>query len=171
MYTKSIPFKDFKDKPRNSTVHFNLTEREVFKLLSEFKTIFAWKDSLKGEERELETEEVLAFYNAFEEVLLAAYGVPSEDGLHFRKAGRFEFEESAVFNACMVEFVSNPQETGKLLEEIMPKGMEELVRKAEANMADVAKNTDDKDLQREIELLRSRLAEATGDKPASDTEA
>lgn len=154
MYTKQIPFKDFKDKPRNETVHFNLTEREVFKLLGEFKAVFEWHDSLRnGPNRELETEEVVAFYNSFEEILLSAYGVPSEDGLYFRKDNRYEFEQSAAFNACMVEFVSNPAETGKLLEQIMPKGMEEMVRKADASIA----ASGDEDLKAEIARLRAQL--------------
>lgn len=158
MYTKQVPFKDFNGKPRNETVHFNLTEREVFKLLGEFKAVFDWHDSLKGPQRELHTDEVVAFYNAFEEILLSAYGVPSEDGLHFRKGGRYDFEESAVFNACMVEFVSNPIETGKLLEQIMPKGMEEMVRKADASIA----GSSDEELKAEVARLRAQLEAGEG---------
>jgi hypothetical protein len=157
LYTKQVPFKDFFDKPRNATVNFNLTEREIFKLLAEFQAVFAWRDSMRGPERMLETQEVVDFYTAFEEILLSAYGNPSEDGLHFRKAGRYEFEESALFNACMVMFVTEPEETTKLIDGIMPSGMEEMVRKADANMAKAAEESNDDQLKAEILELRARI--------------
>lgn len=157
MYTIKVPFKDFKGNPRTKSVDFNLTETEVLKLLAEFKSVLGWVDSLKGQERDLETEEVIGFYNAFEEILLSAYGIPSEDGLHFRKGGRYDFEESALFSACMMEFVTNPEATSKLLEGIMPKGMDELARKADANLAAAAKSAGDEDLKTQIEYLRSQL--------------
>lgn len=158
MYTKKVPFKDFNGTPRNQEVHFNLTEREFFKLLGEFQTVFEWRDSLKkGPERELATEEVVGFYNAFEEILLSAWGVPSEDGLYFRKTGRYDFEESALFSACMVEFVTNPEETGRLIEGIMPKGLDGIVEKADQNLIEMGKNSKDEDLKAEIERLRAQL--------------
>jgi len=159
LYTKQIPFKDFKGNPRNHTVHFNLTEREVFKLLKEFKQVFDWRESIQSTDiRELDTAEVIEFYNAFEEILLSAWGVPSEDGLHFRKSGRYEFEESALFNACMVLFVTEPEETGRLIDGIMPKGMEEMVKKADANLDALGKSeASESELRREIERLRSQL--------------
>ncbi len=159
MYTKKIPFKDFNDNPHNSVVHFNLTEREVLKNLVSLKTIIEWKDSMGGPDRELTTEEVVEFYNAFEDILLEAWGEPSADGLHFRKGGKYEFEESALFNACMVEFVTNPQETGSLLDGIMPKGMEDMVRKADANMIKAADDTDNEEIKAELARLRAQLAD------------
>ena len=166
MYVKSIPFKDFNGKPRNETIHLNLTEREVFKLLVELQSIFSWRDSLQGQDvRELPTEEVVEFYNNLEKVLLDAWGVPSEDGLHFRKAGRYEFEESALFNATMVSFISDPQEAGKMLDGIMPQGMTEIVQKAEGNLEAAANAATDEDQKATIARLQAQLASAK----ASDT--
>lgn len=159
MYKKEVEFKDFNNNPRKMTVTFNLTETEVFKLLNEFKTVFEWRNSLDGAQRDLGTAEVVEFYNAFENILLASYGVPSEDGLHFRKAGRYEFEESAVFNACMISFVTDPTETSKLIEGIMPKGMEEMIAKADANLVEAAANSNDAELKAEIARLRTQIAE------------
>lgn len=159
MYSKSIPFKDFKGNPRNATVQFNLTEPEVFKLLVPLQAIFDWQESLRNSgERELTTEEVVEFYNNFEEVLLSAWGEMSEDGLHFRKAGRYEFEESALFAACMNEFVTNPEETQKLIDGIMPKGLQEMVKKADANVSAIENNPNvDDELKVEIARLRAQL--------------
>lgn len=160
MYTKNVPFKDFNGKARNQQVQFNLTVREIPKLLNEFNLIFKWQDSLKGEVRELDTDEVIAFYTAFEQVLLAAWGEMSDDGLYFRKSGRYDFEESAVFAACMVEFLSDPAATGKLIEQIMPEGMEELVRKAEGNLDKIANDPGSTDeLRAEVARLQAQLQE------------
>lgn len=159
MYTKQVPFKDFRDNPRNQTVSFNLTESEVFELIPEFQRVFKWRESIDVPEIiELDPEEVRDFYKDFKEILLTAYGVPSDDGQHFRKSGRYEFEESALFNACMMLFVTEPEETGKLIDGIMPKGMEDLVKKADANLAKLEKSPDTEDkLRREIAELRQQV--------------
>lgn len=166
MYEKSFPFKTFKGKPGNAVVQFNLSVREVLKNLVTLKAVFEWKDSMNGELRELTTEEVVDFYNHFEGLLLEAWGELSEDGLHFRKAGKYEFEESALFDACMQEFLTNPEETGKLLTSILPDGMEELVRKVDENLALSAANATDEDMQKQIAQLQAQLAEVKTDTPA-----
>lgn len=162
MYKKSIPHHDFFDKPRNETVHFNLTEREVFKLLAEFQRVFAWQKSIDGpDQRDLDTAEVIDFYNDFEEILLSAYGVPSEDGRHFHKQGkRYEFEDSALFAGCMKLFVENPMETTKLIDGLMPKDLQAMVEKADANLAELAKSEDaSEDLKAEVARLRAMVAD------------
>lgn len=160
MYSKSFPFKDFNDKPHNTMVYFNLTEPEVFKLLVELKAIFAWHESLQGPPRELEAAEVVEFYTNFEEVLLTAYGTPSPDGLSFKKGNRYEFQETALFAAIMVAFVTDPPETLKFLTDIMPKGLPELVKKADDNLAAAMKDADTPEaLRAEIARLRSQLPE------------
>ena len=162
MYTKKVPYTNFKGEPGNKEVQFNLEPREVFKLLKEFQSIFSWQESIKGRTvRELDTEEVVEFYNNFEAVLLAAYGVMSEDGEQFSKAGRYDFEESAVFSACMTEFVSDPPETVKLVDGLMPKNLQELVKKADANAAALQNDpATSEDAQAELVRLRAQLAEA-----------
>lgn len=162
-YKKLIPYKDFNGKPRNETVHFNLTEVEVFKLFAEFKQVMDWRESIQAEElQELDPAEVVNFYNSFEEILLTAWGIPSDDGKHFRKAGRYEFQESALFNAAMVMFVTDPQEANKLLSDIMPPDMEEMIKKADANLASVGENPKTTEaMQREIAELRAKVADTT----------
>lgn len=159
MYTKTIPYKDFKGNARNESVSFNLTEPEVFKLLVELKAIFDWRDRIKSDDvKELPAEEIVEFYSNFERVLLEAWGVPSEDGKHFRKDGRYDFQESALFAAAMMEFVSNPEETMKLLDGLMPKGLQDVVKKADANMERMENSDQSSDeLKAEIARLRAQL--------------
>jgi hypothetical protein len=155
LYTLTVPFVDYKKKPRNVQVSFNLDAREVFKMLPELKNVFEWLDSNKTQDpRELSVEEVRDFYTSFEGILLEAWGEMSEDGLHFRKGGKYEFEESALFNACMILFVTKPEETVKLLEGLLPKELFDMVKNADA--VEVAEATKAKASAQEEEIARLR---------------
>lgn len=160
MYTITVPFTDYKKKPRNIPVSFNLDTREVFKMLPELKAIFDWLESHKGTEpRDLDTQEVTNFYTSFEGVLLEAYGEVSEDGLYFRKGGKYEFEESALFNACMVMFVTKPEEAVKLLENMLPsEEMTEMVKNADPAQLAEATSLKAADQSAEIARLQAELA-------------
>lgn len=162
MYTKQVPFKDFRGKPRTMEVNFNLTEREVFKLLVEFKAIFGWLERINtGVDMALDPTEVVTYYNNFEEILLSAYGEPSEDGLYFHKgARRYDFEESAAFAAIMLECVKAPEETSKMIDGLMPKDLQDLVKAADQSLAEIASSdTASDELKRKIAELQSQLAE------------
>lgn len=167
MYTRKVPYKDYKNNPRTEEVNFNLDEREVIKLLNEFKIVTDWYESMTGPRRELETADVVMFYTAFEEILLSAWGVPSEDGRQFRKEGRYDFEQSALFNAAMMEFLTNPKETQKFVEEIVDiNRLNELMARMDTNLdsaVEAVKGTDrEAELRREIEELRKQLPSKPG---------
>ncbi len=162
MYTKSVPHKNFLGKPKTQVVHFNLTTHEFFKLLVEFKAIFDWQDRLKDADPDevTDTAEVIAYYTNFEEILLSAYGVPDESGDHFRKAGRYDFAESSLFHACMEMFVSDPMETSKLVDGLVPENLAELIKKLDANTVALLANEETPEaIRAELEKLRAREAE------------
>lgn len=159
MYTKTVPCKKLDGTPANITVHFNLFEREVFKLLVEFKAIFEWQDRIESADiRELPTEDVVEFYNNLEEILLAAYGKPSADGLRFEKGERYEFEDSVAFNAIMTMFVNDPAEANKLIDGLMPKGLQKMIQNTDANIAALISSEDTPDeIRKKIEALQAQL--------------
>jgi len=159
LYTLSIDYKDYKGKVHNGTkVTFNLDAREVFKMLPELKTTFEWLENNKETEpRELAIEEVRDFYTGFEEILLTAWGEMSEDGLHFRKGGKYEFEETALFNACMVKFVYEPNKTGELLQGILPPELFDAVKKADAEQINAVVEARESEKDKEIAELRAKL--------------
>ena len=166
MYTKTIPYKNFKGEPRNKQVQFNLTVIETFKLLVEFQAIFAWRERINAETdmRELPTEEVIEFYNNLEKIILDAYGVMSEDGEQFRKGGRYDFEESALFPAVMEMFLTDQQMAHELVDGLLPKNLQDLVAKADANMAELAKNPEtEEELRRQIAALQAQVGESKAD--------
>jgi hypothetical protein len=160
LYTLTVPFKDYRGNERKEEVAFNLDAREVFKMLPELKSVFEWLESNKETEpRKLGVEEVTSFYTSFEGILLEAWGEMSPDGLHFRKGGKYEFEESALFNACMVMFVTKPDETVKLLEGILPRELFDMVQNADAQQLAAATEAKVSDQEAEIIRLRAELAE------------
>lgn len=170
MYTKMIQHRNFAGEPRNQKVQFNLTEHEVFKLLVEFKAIFDWQEKIKDRDPNAETDtlEVIEFYNNFEEILLSAWGELDESGDHFRKGGRYDFKESSVFHAAMKLFLENQAEVNNLLNGLMPDGLQDLVKAADANLAELAKQSDGSNpaIDAEVARLRAELAAAKGDQPA-----
>lgn len=159
MYSLKVPYKTLFDKPGNRTVYFNLFEIEVFKLLPELQYIFEWIESQqKGEAREVPTEEVVKFYTAFEELILESYGTPSEDGIEFDKSDKYSFGSSVIFNAVMVMMISDPNLVSQMLDGLMPKDLQEIAKKADANLSEMAKKEDNPAaLQAEIERLRAQL--------------
>lgn len=162
MYTKIVPHKNFRGKVRNQEVNFNLTEHEVLKLLVEFKAIFDWQEQVENRDPDAETptEEVLEFYNNFEEILLAAWGELDESGDHFHKGGRYEFRESSVFHAAMKMFLEDQNEVNELINGLMPDGLKDLVKAADGRLAELASKSEDGNdpaLQSEVAQLRAQL--------------
>lgn len=167
MYKIDIEFTDYMKRKRHQEVSFNLDGREVFKMLPELKSVFDWMESNRDEEpRELSAEEVSSFYNDFEAILLAAWGEMSEDGLHFRKGGKYEFEESAVFNACMIKFVLEPEKIGTVLQGMMPIELFEMVQKA--NPEQVAEVTDSRLAEQQAEIVRLKAQLESNDVPGKN---
>jgi hypothetical protein len=172
LYTLQVPYKDFKGKPKNKTVQFNLTEREIFKLSPELNMIFTWRDTLENQNpRDLDPQEVIPYFTAFEEVLLTGWGELSDDGEHFRKGGRYDFEESACFNAALMMFVTDPAKVFEFLSSVLPEGMEERLKQQEENIRKLEQDNPEMlggqsaaSLQEEVERLRKQVAEK--EKPA-----
>lgn len=166
MYIKKLEFNDFFGKKREQEVHFNLTSHEVFKLLVEFQAIFEWTEKMKDRDPNgvTDTAEVIEFYNNVEEIILAAWGQPDPDGLHFRKGGVYDFKESALFHKCMQLFVEDPAEANKLVDGLMPKDLQEIVKRADANLAELAKSGDigDEDIQKQIDALLAKKRAVEG---------
>lgn len=165
MYIKKIEFLDFFGKKREQEVHFNLTSHEVFKLLVEFQAIFEWTEKMKDRDPDgpTDTAEVIEFYNNVEHIILEAWGQPDPDGLHFRNGGRYDFQESALFHKCMQLFVEDPSEANKLIDGLMPKDLQELVKRADANLAELAKSGEAPDaIQAQIDALLAKKQASEG---------
>jgi hypothetical protein len=160
LYTKSIPLKNLYGAPKNVTVHFNLYEREVIKLIPKFKALFEWQESVSQEDlRNLDPVEVIEYFNIVEEVLLESYGTPAKDGMSFDKSDRYIFEDSVTFNAVMMMFLTDPEEIGRFLDGVMPKDMLEMVKQAEGSLEKLEAMTENEELKAEIARLRAEASQ------------
>lgn len=168
MYNLSVSYTDYAGKAKRKNLTFNLDIREVFKMLPELKALFDWLEANKeaAEERTLDVEEVRGFYNNLEAVMLEGYGEMSEDGEHFKKAGRYEFEESAAFNATMYMFVDKPKDAVSLLEGMLPKEMFDMVKNATDEQLASAANLKGEDQKAEVERLRAQILASGGNPDA-----
>lgn len=140
MYSIKVPYKNYKKQAQNKEVFLNLDQRELIKLAPEFDMIFNWRDEMQGDPRNLDPQEVLPYFTAFEEILLTAYGVPSADGEEFDKSERYRFEQTARFNALLMMFVTDPALVIEFLKEIVPEGAEEMLKKQAENIKKLEAN-------------------------------
>lgn len=168
MYTVKVPHKNYKGKPRNPEISFDLSVHEFLKLLVEFKRIFEWQEEVAKRDgtEETPTEEVVDFYTNFEEIILAAWGEMDDEGDHFRKGGVYDYRESSTHQEAMLMFLKDQQALNEMLQSLMPSGLEDLVKATEENLAALAKQAKaggDKmpaGLESEVERIRRELAEA-----------
>ena len=145
----------------------NLTTHEFLKLLVEFKAMFDWQDRLSNADptAETPTEEVIEFYTNFEEIILEAWGELDETGDHFRKGGKYDYRESSTHHECMLMYLKDQAELNKMLESLMPEGLQDLIKTTEDNLEALAKQAKENDkvtpaMLSKIEQARAELAQA-----------
>lgn len=140
MYSVKVPHKNFRQLVRNPEVFFDLTVHEFLKLLVEFKQIFEWQErvSKRDPNEETPTEEVMEFYTTFENIILAAWGELDDSGDHFRKGGVYDYRESSTHHAAMLMFLKDQEELNKMLNSLIPEGLQDLINATEENLARLA---------------------------------
>lgn len=171
MYVATVPYTNYNNQPKTKKVHFMLEIKDMYKVLPELNLIMNWQDNLEGHNRVLDgdSDEVMDFFNAFEKILLSAYGVPTADGEEFDRTSRYTFEQSAVFAALMVELLSDVSQTNKIINDLLPKGMDELVKRQTASLTQLrAENAGKPEIQAEIDRIRKAAAEASGEPVPGD---
>lgn len=172
MYKKMVPFKDYNDKPQNKQVTFLLEIRDVFKIIPELNAIFSWRDSLdQNTPRDLSLEEMREFFDNFERVLLAAWGELSADGQVFDRTGKYEFEQSKCWAAFMEMLLGDMGEIKKILDGIMPAGMEDLVRKQGESLERMKNELAAGESTEDTRALEAKIAELQARVAAAETPA
>jgi hypothetical protein len=165
LYTARVPFKDFNKNPRTETIQLNLTETQFLKLLLQFQVLDSFTRKLVALEESggptmLQGVETVEFWTALEEVILEAYGVMSDDGMYFDKSGRYQYESSALHNAVMLMFIKDVAEARKMLDELTPDDLADLVKEQDANLVKAIADAENDDIKAELLSLRAQLAEA-----------
>ena len=118
MYKKTIAYTDFNGNERTEDFYFNLSRSELLKMeLGRDGGLEAYLQKI------VNAKDVPAIMTAFEDIILAAYGVKSEDGRTFRKSKQIsdDFASSEAYDILYTELCTNGEAAANFVNGIMPK--------------------------------------------------
>lgn len=125
MIAKTITYKDFNDVERTETFLFNLTKTELSNL--NFKHHGTYGEQLKAI---ADSNDVKLVTELFNEIIIRAYGIKSEDGKNFRKSPEIvdDFVSSAAYDALMTEILGDMDKAAALFIGMLPSDMQKEVK-------------------------------------------
>lgn len=127
MYTKTITYTDFLGKERTETYHFNMTEVELLK----------WVSQPGGYSQDQVLQSMLAKENneglmdLLESLIKTSYGEISLDGKRFIKSKEVqeEFFETNAYPKIFLELATDTNEATKFFNEVFPANLEDTIKK------------------------------------------
>ena len=131
MLKKTVTYEDYDGNTREETLYFFLSKTELTEM--ELKTPGGFAKKLERISQSTNGGEII---DVFKEIILAAYGVKSEDGRAFikkRNGVRLaeEFEQTPAFDALFTDLLTNPDKASAFINGIMPKDLMNEVSKTE----------------------------------------
>lgn len=115
MLHKKVTYTNYNGEVVNEDVYFNLTSMELVKMEAKYEK------SIPDKIKEVtEANDYQGIIDLFEDLLLTAYGVKSEDGRRFvkDKEATKEFEDSIAYAEIFEQIILNPESAKELGEEI-----------------------------------------------------
>lgn len=131
MLKKTITYTDFNGNKVTEDYYFHLSQAEMVELE------MSHKDGLSTAMQKLiDAEDGMSIVNEFKKIILAAYGVKSEDGKRFIKNQelRDDFASSEAYSVLFMELItdSTGQASADFVNGIIPTGLSETVAGLEA---------------------------------------
>lgn len=145
MLAMRIKYETFEDDPQilEETFEFNLSRNELTKLEIDTNTSFSkffknefgidvYESKDVEELKKLATEKIkdgedsaIKAYEYMEKIVLAAYGVRSEDGKRFIKSKELseEFSQTDAFSELMVQISLDPEKSEAFLRQVLPRNL------------------------------------------------
>lgn len=117
MLKRNITYTDFNGNEVTETLYFNLTRTECIQLE------IGYEGGLVATlERIIESKDVRQLITEFQNIVLAAYGVRSEDGKRFIKNDevREEFKQTAAYDALFMELATDADTAAVFVNGIIP---------------------------------------------------
>jgi hypothetical protein len=118
MLKKEITYEDFDGNKVTDTFYFNLNRTEMIEME------VGYEGGLQAAlQRIIETKDNKTLISEFKKIILAAYGVKSEDGKRFVKNDKLreEFTQTAAFDALFIELATNDNAAANFIIGIVPK--------------------------------------------------
>lgn len=115
MLHKKVTYTNYNGEVVNEDVYFNLTSMELVKMEAKYEMSIS--DKIKEVTESNDYKGIIAL---FEDLLLTAYGIKSEDGRRFikDKEATKEFEDSIAYAEIFEQIILNPDAAKELGEEI-----------------------------------------------------
>ena len=117
MIKKTITYTDYNGVERKEDFYFNLTKAEVMKL--QLGTVGGLSAMLQ---KIIDTNDVPTLMNIFEDLVLKAYGVKSDDGRRFIKNDevRAAFAETEAYSQIYMELAFDAKAAAEFVNGIIP---------------------------------------------------
>lgn len=126
MLVKTIKYEDYNGNEIEEKFYFNLSKAELIEMTN----------SVKGGleaylTRIVESNDNPEIMSYFKEIIMKSIGRKSDDGKRFIKNQeiRDEFEQSEAYSELLWELFSDPQKSGEFVNNLIPKNLEEEIRK------------------------------------------
>lgn len=120
MLKKELKFEDYFGNDRQLTCYFGFTKTEL--TMMQASSSGGLENTLKNI---IETDDNEKIMKWFEEIVISAYGVKSDDGMEFDKSPEVKkkFKQSPAFDVLMMELLSDTEKAIEFVKGIMPKGV------------------------------------------------
>lgn len=117
MLKKTIKYEDFMENEREETFYFNMTESELMFFNKTFGDINTKLN------KAIDKEDMAELLKVVSDIILFSYGNPSDDGRRFVKSNeaREEFEQSAAYQALLMEIATDDNAASSFMMGVMPK--------------------------------------------------
>lgn len=127
MLVKKIKYTDYNGVEKEEEFYFNLNKAELMEL--EIGTVGGFGENIK---KIVDSKDNAAILNTFKKLVLAAYGVKSEDGKRFIKSDKLreEFQQTEAYSELFMELATNADAASAFFNGIVP-NMDELKKIAE----------------------------------------
>lgn len=134
MLKKTVTYTDFNDVERTEDFYFHLTEAELSEMDLDAEGNLA--DKLQ---KIIDSKNMKEIKDAFKWIVLKAYGEKSEDGRRFMKSEeiRNNFEATQAYSDIWVELATDADAASAFVNGIMPKKINEELKKQEKPLAPV----------------------------------
>ena len=117
MLKENIAYTDYNGLERKEDFYFNLTKAELLKM--EMGTTGGLAEKIK---KIVEAQDYPAIYNIFEDLVLTAYGIKSDDGKRFIKSKEISeaFSQTEAFSELIMKLATDADYATKFVKGIIP---------------------------------------------------
>lgn len=117
MLVKEIKFTDYDGNPREEKHYFNLSKAELIQW--DAKSPGGLKKYL---EKMVLDKDVKRIFEMFEEIVLASYGIKSEDGRRFIKSKEIseEFKQTEAYSVLFMDLIKDTDSMADFINAIIP---------------------------------------------------